>query len=133
MAEPVARVRIGGMGREWLPGLLSPDAPPGSADELFAIMTDVHPAGFRAMAHSFAATDLRDALPGIAAPTLVVHGERDLRSPVPVGEEPAARIPGARFVVVPGAGHMVNVEAAGAFTAELVGFLDGLEADSLAH
>ena len=112
--------------REWLPGLLTPAAPPEMVDELVGIMLDVHPAGFRTMARSFAACDLRDALPGIATPTLLIHGALDSRSPVHVGEAIAARIPGARLVVLPGVGHMVDMEAAAAFTAELTRFLDGI-------
>jgi len=46
----------------WLPGLLSADPPPRAAEELIAIMSDVHPTGMRTMARSFAEADLRDVL-----------------------------------------------------------------------
>jgi pimeloyl-[acyl-carrier protein] methyl ester esterase len=49
--------------------------------------------------------DLRNALPGIDRPTLVIAGERDrLTSPV-AGRELAMRLPSARFHVVERAGH----------------------------
>ncbi len=40
-----------------------------------------------------------------AVPALVLHGPLDAVSPPPVAEEVAARLPGARVVLVPGAGH----------------------------
>jgi 3-oxoadipate enol-lactonase len=70
--------------------------------------------------------DLRDALPRIAAPTLVVVGTHDPANPPAEGRAFAARIPGARVVELDAA-HISNVEAPEQFTAELVGFLAGEE------
>jgi len=50
-------------------------------------------------------TDLRDALPAIATPTLVIAGEHDRITPAVAGRELAARLPAARFVEVARAGH----------------------------
>jgi pimeloyl-ACP methyl ester carboxylesterase len=44
-------------------------------------------------------------LPRIGSPTLVVHGDADPLVRVACGEDTARRIPGARFVKVPGMGH----------------------------
>jgi pimeloyl-ACP methyl ester carboxylesterase len=44
----------------------------------------------------------------VAAPTLVVWGERDPWIPVERGRELARRIPGARLDILPGAGHLVQ-------------------------
>ena len=49
--------------------------------------------------------DLRDALAAITVPTLVIAGERDRITPVAAGRELASRLPSARFVEVPKAGH----------------------------
>jgi malonyl-CoA O-methyltransferase len=49
--------------------------------------------------------DLRDDLAAIAVPTLVIAGEHDRITPVAAGRELAARLPTARFVEVPKAGH----------------------------
>jgi malonyl-CoA O-methyltransferase len=49
--------------------------------------------------------DLRDSLPAIATPTLVIAGERDRITPVAAGRELAARLPAARFVEIARAGH----------------------------
>jgi len=69
-----------------------------------------------------------DELPKLCVPTLVLVGERDadyLRA----AEVMAARIPGAKHVLVPGAGHVVNLEEAEAFNSALLEFLAGLPAE----
>jgi len=47
----------------------------------------------------------------IACPTAVVCGKEDRRTPVEVHEELAGRIPGARLLVIEGAGHFTPLEA----------------------
>jgi pimeloyl-ACP methyl ester carboxylesterase len=54
--------------------------------------------------------DTWDGLPSIAVPTLVVHGDADLLVPTANGPLLAGRIPGARLVMVPGAGHMLQAD-----------------------
>ena len=51
------------------------------------------------------------SLEQITAPTTVVIGDLDLPCFRVMAEEMARRIPGARLVTVPDAGHMVNLEA----------------------
>ena len=62
---------------------------------------------------------LRDAaMPGpIGCPTTVVVGEADPSSPVAKSQEIHAAIPGSSLVVIPGASHIPNFEAAGPLTA----------------
>jgi pimeloyl-ACP methyl ester carboxylesterase len=55
----------------------------------------------------------------ITAPTVVVTGALDVPGFRAMGDEFAARIPGARRLVVPDAGHMVNMEAPDAVNAIL--------------
>jgi 3-oxoadipate enol-lactonase len=60
--------------------------------------------------------DLREALPAIAAPTLVIGGEFDTAAPPDQHARVIAeRIPGARLELVPGA-HIASVEASGPVT-----------------
>ena len=47
-------------------------APAELAEEVVAIMSEFHPAGYRAMACAFAEADLRDVLPHIDVPTLLL-------------------------------------------------------------
>ncbi len=49
--------------------------------------------------------DLRSELASIAIPSLVIAGEHDRITPVAAGRELASRLPSARFVEVPKAGH----------------------------
>ena len=57
-----------------------------------------------------AETDLRDVLTAIDVPTLLVWGEHDGRSPLSVARQFDDAIPHARLVVIPGAGHVSNLE-----------------------
>jgi pimeloyl-ACP methyl ester carboxylesterase len=63
----------------------------------------------------------------IRAPTLVIAGERELPDFLEVARILARRIPGARLVLLPDAGHMANLEAPEAFNAAVIRFLDELE------
>jgi proline iminopeptidase len=54
--------------------------------------------------------DWTSLLRAVSAPTLVIHGDRDLLPPR-VAHELLAVIPNARLVLIPGAGHMPFWEA----------------------
>jgi pimeloyl-ACP methyl ester carboxylesterase len=114
---------------KYLPGMHSESATPEVREELATIMSDFHPVGFRLMARSLADSDTRDLLRQIRVPTLLVWGEVDERSPLKVADAMARLIPGARLSVIPGAGHLSNVEAPSRFNAEVRAFcLEGATA-----
>jgi pimeloyl-ACP methyl ester carboxylesterase len=69
--------------------------------------------------------DWRDKLPAISAPTLVVWGQHDRVCSPRIGEQIAASVPGARLVVIPGAGHNPMWEKHAAFDGEVLAFLRG--------
>lgn len=58
------------------------------------------------------AMDLRERLAGIHIPVLILHGTSDLIVPHAAGEFLASKIPGAKLVMQPGAGHKLPVEHA---------------------
>jgi aminoacrylate hydrolase len=58
------------------------------------------------------AHDLRDRVGEIGAPTLVVCARDDSITPLPLSEELAERIPGARLEVLPAGGHFAPVTVA---------------------
>jgi len=62
----------------------------------------------------------------IDVPVLVVVGEHDGPSPPAVAVEMADAIPNARLEVLPGAGHLSNLEAPEAFNRALESFLAGI-------
>jgi len=73
--------------------------------------------------------DRPDAGPGlgqIAVPTLVIAGAEDTFAPPTMTQSLAARIRGARVVILPGAGHLSNLEKPAEFTAAVREFLAGL-------
>jgi pimeloyl-ACP methyl ester carboxylesterase len=70
--------------------------------------------------------DTADRLAAIGAPTLVTVGELDLVLPERFSRELAARIPGARLVVIPGAGHQPFQELPARFNELLAGFWESL-------
>ena len=70
--------------------------PPAYAVEMHARASEAH--------------DAWDRLPEIKAPTLVVHGERDLVAPVANAHLLAERIPGAELHIVPRGRHMFYLE-----------------------
>jgi pimeloyl-ACP methyl ester carboxylesterase len=105
-----------------LPTMFSEGTPREAVDEFGAALTEFHPTGFRAMARA-SAEDLRDALPGIDVPTLLVYGDSDVRAPLTVAEGLHAAISGSTLVVLPGTGHVCNIEAPDAFDAAVRGFL----------
>ena len=69
--------------------------------------------------------DLRSDAARIAQPTLVVSGDRDTLAFPEAGRFLAERIPGARFVLLPGAAHVPFLSHAHAFGLALDDFLDG--------
>jgi pimeloyl-ACP methyl ester carboxylesterase len=91
-------------------------------DELARIMSEFHPHGFRLMATALARADTRDLLPTIRVPTLLMWGDADARSPMAVAHQLHEAIPGARLVVIPGAGHVSNLEDPVRFDAQLRDF-----------
>ncbi len=106
-----------------IPGLFSDLTPPDRAEELATIMAEARPVGTRVMAHALAEADLRDVLPKIQVPTLLLCGEADRRSPLRVAHALHAAIPTSRMIVLPGLGHESYLESPQQFNAEVRAFL----------
>ena len=66
-----------------------------------------------------------ESLPGIRVPVLIVVGGDDAPF-LAASDYMAAKIPGARKVVIPAAGHAVNIDQPQAFIDAVLPFLDGL-------
>lgn len=77
--------------REWWASYLRMGASPGAAVALTRMNADI---------------DIRDVLPSIRVPTLVLHRRGDRCLKVEEGEFLASRIPGATFVALPGDDHL---------------------------
>ena len=84
--------------------------------------------GLRAAIECLPSHDVRARLGEIAAPTLVLVGERDEETPLSYAEALAAGIAGARLQIIPAAGHISNLEAPEAVNIALREHLDAAEA-----
>jgi len=113
-----------------LAGLLAPatrETRPQLVDQVRRMMASNPPAGYigalEAMKNRPDSTDL---LGGFSVPALVLVGEHDGPAPPDVVRHWQERLPDSRLVVVPGAGHLSNLEAPAVFNAEVSDFLDRL-------
>jgi len=70
-----------------------------------------------------------DALPDIEAPSLVVVGAED-KAYLRAGDVMAAKLPNSRHALIPGAGHILNIEATDAFNALVLEFLAEIAEES---
>jgi 3-oxoadipate enol-lactonase len=75
-----------------------------------AMLTRTPRQGYLAAYGALKRADLRPYAGRIEAPTLCLVGDEDGSTPVALVEETAALIPGSRFEIVEGAGHLANVE-----------------------
>ena len=91
--------------------------------ELIAQVKQAHPKAYRGSMRALAAFNRLDCLSNITAPTLVVTGSEDTTVPLNLQRQLAERIPGARQVIIPGAGHAVTVDQPEAFNRALLDFL----------
>lgn len=98
-----------------LPGLFAGEPPPEFVPLLDSMARDVRPASMAAQLSMMAEADQRDLLPRIAVPMLLLWGELDVRSPLSVARAFEEAVPDTELVVLPGAGHVSNLEAPGPF------------------
>jgi 3-oxoadipate enol-lactonase len=80
---------------------------------------DTYSAAIRCIIHF----DERGHLANIRVPVLCLAGEHDRNAPPPMMERMATKIPGARYVRLPGVGHLPNLESPKAFDAAVIEFL----------
>lgn len=88
------------------------------------------PAAARAVLEMTREVDVRDILPAIRVPTLILHRTGDRRIDVGGSRYMAERIPDARLVELPGIDHLVWVGDADAIVDETEEFLTGARHDA---
>lgn len=79
--------------------------------------------GYVGCCAAIAQTDLRESTPNIRQPVLAIGGDADGSTPPDLVRETAEMIPGARFELIRGAGHIPCVEKPEAVAALLTTFL----------
>ena len=93
--------------RTWGAGL-GPDAPEELVDEWLAyIQASVSPAAIVALEEMNGQIDIREILPSIRVPTLIMAREGDPIVSIEAVRSMTAQIPGARLLVFPGASHQM--------------------------
>ena len=114
MAALAQREGIGAVAERLLPQLLAPDTVAAQADVVTHVREMIGRAPLAGLVGALhALRDRPDSTPmlgAIAVPVLAVAGEEDQIAPVEVMRTMAAAIPGARFAVIPAAGHLAPLE-----------------------
>jgi pimeloyl-ACP methyl ester carboxylesterase len=130
MLALVDREGPSGVARDMMPKLLGQatrDADPTIESTVRRLIKQQSPDGVRAaIQRMMDRLDATTVLEGLRVPTLVVVGEDDVLTPVEESRRMAAVIPGARLEIIPGAGHLSNLEQPARFNAVLTQFLEGL-------
>jgi pimeloyl-ACP methyl ester carboxylesterase len=98
-----------------LPGLFAGDPPAEFMPLLEQVGASVRPESMRVQLVVMADANLNEVLPTVSAPSLLIWGEQDARSPMHVARQFEEAIPGARLVGFPGCGHVSNLERPDAF------------------
>lgn len=113
-----------------LPKMLAPRTyteQPSIVAEARAIMASAPVAGIvGTLAAMKTRPDATPQLPEISQPVLVLHGADDVLIPPSEAEASARALPNARLVLIPNAGHLLNLEQPAAFNAEVRTFLANL-------
>jgi pimeloyl-ACP methyl ester carboxylesterase len=122
--EPLARGRsMPEIAAEIVAGLLGPSPDPIGRALAESCMAAVPASTYRACVRCLIAFDERANLGRIQVPVLCLAGEHDRNAPARMMERMAGKIPDARYVCLPGVGHLANLEAPQAFDRAILDFL----------
>jgi pimeloyl-ACP methyl ester carboxylesterase len=92
-------------------------------DQVRAMILATSPQGYGACCAAIRDMDQSEAIRSIRTPTLIVAGADDPATTVEVMRGLHERIPGSRFVEIPQAAHLLNIEQAERFNRTLTSFL----------
>jgi len=106
----------------WFPPETVAKNPP-YLDKIRAMMRATPVDGFIGCAAALAAHDYASAVAMVKCPTLFIVGEKDGATPAAMAKL-HEKLAGSRFVTLPGAGHISNMDRAGEFNQALRDFLN---------
>jgi len=96
---------------------------PGAVEERRAVLMEIDPRAFGAACAILMKTDLVPLLPKLKVPTLVTCGELDQATPPLLNKLIADKVPGARYIELPGCGHCPPLEQPQAFLSAVKEFI----------
>lgn len=108
----------------FVPELLGSGAPKTARRLAVAIMSRVPEETYRSAMQALVTFDEREGLGRIEAPCLLISGEDDTAAPPRVMERMAGKMTAARFVRIPGMGHLGNMEMSRKYNEVLSEFLN---------
>jgi pimeloyl-ACP methyl ester carboxylesterase len=126
MAQKVADSGLGSIAEIAAKRVFSPPylaAHPEKIDERKEVLLKIDPKAFHAACKVLQETDMVPLLHHLNVPTLVVCGEFDQATPPPLNKEIAGKVPGARYIELPGCGHCPPLEQPEAFIAAIKDFV----------
>ncbi len=109
---------------EMINGIMVLGADPEGRKIAVASMGAVPAQTYQACVEAIVTFEERANLGLIQVPVLVLAGEFDRQAPANMMQRMAQKIPGAKFVMLPGLGHMPNLENRTAFDAAVLNYLD---------
>jgi class 3 adenylate cyclase len=132
-AEYWRRLEAGWGSVAWAQEDLGRRAPSASTDERFQrwwatyLRMSASPGAALAMSRMNAEIDVRHVLPAIRVPTLIIHQVGDRLAPVEGARYMAERIPGARYLELPGDDHLPFVGDQDVILAKIERFVTGAQ------
>ncbi|MDI3470790.1 MAG: hypothetical protein OJF62_002853 [Pseudolabrys sp.] len=126
MAQKVAEGGLGAVAeiaakRVYSPAYLA--AHPELIEERKNVLLGIEPKAFQHACKILQETDLVPLLHRLNVPTLVVCGEHDQATPVALNKAMTQKIPGAKYIELPGCGHCPPLEQPDAFIAAIKDFV----------
>ena len=103
--------------------LRGPDATEAQYARLVASMAALHKESYMKTVRATSMFERSAELEAIRAPTLLIYGDGDSLTTPEIGRGLHDRIAGSEFVVIPRAGHLINLEKPAEFDAALLPFL----------
>jgi len=124
--DDVAELGPAGMAEKRASKLIGSAAETGARNKVIRVMSKIRPKGYGQAARMLSLADIFAELQGCRAPALVVCGAEDQATPPETNRRIAAALPGARFELLAGIGHLPYAEAPARFNALVGEFLASL-------
>jgi pimeloyl-ACP methyl ester carboxylesterase len=121
--DDVAELGPAGMAEKRASKLIGSAAETGARNKVVRVMSKIRPKGYGQAARMLSLADIFAELQGCRAPALVVCGAEDQATPPESNRKIAAALPGARFELLAGIGHLPYAEAPARFNALVGEFL----------